>query len=445
MRMLPLMLPLAFLAMPGSRMVLAQDSTLDALLAEADASNPRLLSVRSMARAAEARIPQAGALPDPMVGLTFMNVPVASPTLGSDQMMTMTQLQVGSMVPWPGKLGLREEAARFRAEATDWDVEGVRNEVRADVRSAYYRVYFVDRALEVTQQNRALLEDLLELTRTLYGVGTGAQSEVLRAQVELAQLTDQEITLREQRVRAVAGLNALLGRPAETALATTRFPDDVRAAALAESSGGLRFSSTALSGLVPSGDSGPLPEVSELTALALESSPVLRAQRARTHAQSQALDLARTARLPDLNLSAAYSIRADRADLFSLMVSAPVPIFSGRKQDQAVIEQEAIVAEQDARHDALAVELGAEVASLAAGLHRIRDQLALLRDGILPQARAGLSSSTASYRVGRVDFLSLLDAQATLYRHELDFHRLLTDFATNLAALERAVGTEVLR
>jgi outer membrane protein TolC len=44
-----------------------------------------------------------------------------------------------------------------------------------------------------------------------------------------------------------------------------------------------------------------------------------------------------------------------------------------------------------------------------------------------------------------VDFLTLLDAQVTLYKVELDHHRLLADFAADLAALERAVGTEVIR
>jgi outer membrane protein TolC len=44
-----------------------------------------------------------------------------------------------------------------------------------------------------------------------------------------------------------------------------------------------------------------------------------------------------------------------------------------------------------------------------------------------------------------MDFLALLDAQVTLYRIELDYHRLLADFAGDNARLERAVGGEVLR
>ena len=38
-----------------------------------------------------------------------------------------------------------------------------------------------------------------------------------------------------------------------------------------------------------------------------------------------------------------------------------------------------------------------------------------------------------------------IDNQVTLYRHELDWWRLLTRFASDLADLERVTGQEVLR
>ena len=47
--------------------------------------------------------------------------------------------------------------------------------------------------------------------------------------------------------------------------------------------------------------------------------------------------------------------------------------------------------------------------------------------------------------VASVDFLTLVDNQATLFRHELDYHDLLAGFARDLAALEQTVGREVLR
>ncbi|MBT8335465.1 MAG: TolC family protein, partial [Gemmatimonadetes bacterium] len=366
--------------------------------------------------------------------------------LGSD-MMTMTKVQVGAQLPWPGKLSLREDVARFGAEAAGWELERARDRIRTEVKATYYQAYFVDRALEVTARNETLVSDFALLTSSKYAVGTGAQPDVLKAQVERSRLADQLIALREERTGLVARLNALLGRPTDTPLPSTELPEEVRAVALLSSTDELSFASATLSGVLPgsSDPSGPLQSVADLERQALEHNPTIQAHVRRVAAQERAVALAETAKLPDLSLTAAYSYRLGLGDFFEFMVSAPLPIFAGRKQDQAALEQAATLAEQQARYHAMVNDVNADIASLWADLQRARDQIVLLNEGILPQARTSLSSATASYQVGAVDFLTLLDSQVTLYRHELDYHRLLADFANNLAALERAVGTEVLR
>lgn len=418
---------------------------LTALLVEADGANREILGARRLAEAAAARVPQAGALPDPMLGAGLMNVPVRRPGIGND-MMTMAQLRMAAEIPWPGKLGLREDVARLEADAAAWEVERVRQRVRADVRSAYYRVYFLDRALDVTARNETLLTALASVTTARYGVGSATQPDVLRAQVERTRLSDQLVALREERVSTVARLNSLLDRPVTTPLTSTALPEAVRTAALVAGEDGPTFAAAALGDLVASaGSGGRLPPVAQLQRLALQHNPVLQAHVRRVAAQGHAVDLARIAERPDLSVTAGYSYRAGFGDFFDLMVSAPLPIFASRKQDQGVIEQTATLGEHEARHATMVNELNAEIASLAAKLTRTRTQLLLLDDAILPQATAGLEAATASYRVGRVDFLTLLDAQVSVFRHELDRYRLLADFAADLAALERAVGREVLR
>lgn len=431
---------------PDAPRALAREGDLTTLLVVADSANARIVAAERAAEAAAARVPQAGALPDPTLGVGLMNVPVADPGLGGE-MMTMTQVQVASRVPWPGKLPLREDVARLRAEAAEWDLERVRRDVRAEVKRLYYRVYFLDRALDVTGRNETLVGDLARLTASKYGVGTGAQPDVLKAQVEQSQLEDQLMALHEQRASAAARLNALLGRPIDAPLPATELPDEVRVAARASGPGATRFASAALADILPASGDGTeavLPPTSDLQRLAREHNPELQAHQRRVAAQERSVSLAEKAKLPDVHVSAAYGHRAGFGDLVNVMVSAPVPIFSGRKQDQAVREESATLAEHQAMHAAMVDQLNADIASLTAGLRRTRGQLALLEEGILPQARTALSSSTASYQVGSVDFLTLLDAQVTLYRHELSYHRLLADFASDLAALERAVGTEVL-
>ncbi len=420
---------------------------LPTVLEEAGASNPEILAARAAAEAAAARVPQAGALPDPVLGFALVNFPVADPSLGRE-MMTMTAIQLGEQFPWPGKLGLREDVARFQAEEAGWQTEQVRDRVLSEVKSAYYRVYFIDRALDVTSRNEGLVGDFAMLTSAKYRVGTGVQADVLKAQVERTRLEDQAVALREQRAGVVARLNALLGRPTETPLPAAELPDEVRAAALSGAFGDVRFASAALADVVPGHTEGAvpgIPSVAELQRLALQHNPMIQAHVRRVAAQERAAALARKAILPDINVTAAYSRRAEFGDFINLGVSFPLPLFAGRKQAQGVVEQEATLAQHRARHHAMVNEVNADIAALASELQRSRDQLVLLSEGILPQARTALSSATASYRVGGVDFLTLLDSQVGLYRHELDYHRLLADFATDLAALERAVGTEVLR
>jgi outer membrane protein TolC len=440
---------LAILAIPvaAATQQPGQDvTTLASLIAQAEANNPRILAAMNVAEAAEARVPQAGALPDPVLGVGVMNFPVADPSLSRD-MMTMTTVQLGGQFPWPGKLSLREEVAALMAEAARWEVERTRQEVLADVKATYYRVYFLDRALAVTGRNEVHVGDFARLTSAKYGVGTGAQPDVLKALVERTRLADQVVALAEERTSAVARLNALLGRPTDTPLPSADLPEGLRTAALEQESTVASFASASLPGLAAAdGQTAPgIPSVAELQRLALEHNPMIQAHVRRVAAQERALSLAEKAKLPDVSISLAYSRRADVGDFANVMVSAPLPVFSGRKQDQAVVEEAAVLADHRARHQVMVDQVDAEIASLAAGLQRAHDQLVLLNDGILPQARTSLSSATASYQVGRVDFLTLLDAQVTLYRHELDYHRLLFDFAADLAALERAVGTGVTR
>src|SRR6056297_3593584 len=154
----------------------AQDASLESLLSEADSANPSIAAARASAEAAAARISQAGAPPDPTLGVSLMNVPVADPSL-SREMMTMTQVQLGTRIPWPSRLSTSQSIASMRSEAAEWETRRVRDQVRYDVRAAYHELYFVDQALEVTRRNHGLLQDLAELSSSQYGVGTGAQAD----------------------------------------------------------------------------------------------------------------------------------------------------------------------------------------------------------------------------------------------------------------------------
>ena len=82
----------------------------------------------------------------------------------------------------------------------------------------------------------------------------------------------------------------------------------------------------------------------------------------------------------------------------------------------------------------------AELRTVLAELERSRTLMTLYRREILPAAEANVASSLASYRVGAVDFPTLVDAQLAVDRFRQDLHRLEADYAIAVAILEAAVG-----
>ena len=85
-----------------------------------------------------------------------------------------------------------------------------------------------------------------------------------------------------------------------------------------------------------------------------------------------------------------------------------------------------------------------EIVAALADYRRARDQLALFDDGILPQTGQAVASMLAGYQVSKVDFLTLVRTQVTLYNHELQRWRVLTQARQALARLAAAAGQETL-
>ncbi|HUF12303.1 MAG TPA: TolC family protein [Longimicrobiales bacterium] len=411
----------------------------DSLVAIALQVNPTLRAAERAIDAARARIGPAGAPPDPMVGVGIMNFPMSEPGFGD--FMTMTTIGVAQRLPFPGKLDLRRRAAELELRAAQARQEAARLDIETDVRIAWYELAFLERSLEVVEDNQALLVDLVGVTESRYGVGTGGQQDVLKARVETALLAEQAVALVEARRAALARLNALLDRPSATPVERPRIPERVARAAVSASPAEIRFTSAALG--ARAADS-PLPPLEELEERAIAGNPWLRAHEAEIAAHEVRVELAGRAHLPDFDLSLQYGQRMDRADMVSVMVSVPVPVNRGDRQDQEVAEAHAELAAMQAGHHEMVNELRATVAEHYARLERDRAQLALFVRSIVPQGRAALESATAAFQVGRADFMTVVENQATLYDYEIAYFRTLTDFAKGLAELERVVGAEVL-
>lgn len=386
----------------------------DALQIARDA-NPMLHAARASAAAAAERVGPAGALTDPQLQIGLMNR-MASEFGSVMDPMTMNQIQVMQMLPWPGKLGNAKRAARHRAAAADADADEQQRMLAATVRMAYFDVAYADRALAVMDRSRALLRDFTEIATTMYAVGTGIQQDVLRAQVEAARMSEEIVRMGQMRVAAAARLNALLGREATRPIPFVELLD-------------------------PPEDE--LPPLDTLLAWALASRPALRAGGERVAAAEASLTAARRELFPDFQVGFQYQRRPAYPDMVSLMIGFNIPLFAAARQLPMRREMAAMRDMADAELLNLRTETAARIIETRARAAQDRALGHLYRTAIVPQARAAVQAALGSYRVGRVSFMQLADNQMTVNRYEIEAFRLLADYHQAVGELEALVGREV--
>jgi outer membrane protein, heavy metal efflux system len=421
-----LLAPLTTLAQEGAATPLGE------LIAEAHRASPDIAAARSGARAAAARVPQAGALPDPMLSLGIQDIPVPELDFGMEGM-TMGMVQLGQRFPATGVRRARTAQAEAMRLAADQRLAQATLTVEARVKRAYYDLWFADRSLAVLDRNRALLEDLAHVASTRFAVGRVPQADVLRAQTEITRLDEQRAGVEAARSAALAELNELLRRPAGTVV-TAALPPAVHHLATARGESGL------FTAALPGQDAVPgIPPLAVLLERAA-GQPSVMAARAEHEAAVAGAEGARRELLPDVEVMLGYAVRQDRPSLATAMVSVPLPLWAGRKQRPRIHEAEAVEAQAVAQVDAELEATRAGITARHAELARSREQVTLLGEGVIPQAEATLESSLTAYQAGRLEFISLLEAQAALYRYEIELARRLADFGQALAALEEVVG-----
>lgn len=382
-----------------------------------DMGSPRLEAARQSAAAAEARIGPARTLPDPQLQIGLMNRKL--PGLGLQDPLGMNQIQLMQMIPTAGKLGLAGRVASAQAAATGERAEDVRWELRSRAAMAFYDLYQTDHSLQVAGETQRLLLDLAKTAEAMYAVGEGRQPDVLRAQVELARMSEEITRMRTMRVSMAARLNALLGQGPEVDVASPvlpAFPVD----------------------LLP---------LDSLERLALANRPMIRAGEQDLRAAESARRLARREIWPDLQVGLVYGQRpmdTGTERTMSFMLGFSLPVFAGGRQLAMRRETEAMRRMAAADLEGMRTETRGRVAELYADVVRARNLGALYRTTVLPQSDATTVSATAAYRVGGVDFMTLLDARMTVNKYRQDLYQLEAEEGKSLAELEMLIGQELL-
>lgn len=391
--------------------------TIDALIEEALNNNPRIQASYNNWKAAGFKITEVSALPDPMASFSGLGDPIETKIGPVDNKYSISQ-----MFPFPGKLGLKASSQGKSAEMLKEKYEALKREVIKNVKFLYYDLFWVDRAIQVTEEEKLILENLEKVAQRKYESNLASQQDVIKAQVELSRLIERLFQLKENRNNIEAMMNSILNRPQGTLLGRTVpvEPEDFKY------------------------------ELSQLRDMAKESRQELLMAGLEIEKAEHEKSLARLDYFPDFTLGVDYTQIGngyttqtdDGNDAWMAMVSINLPIWFNKLNAQLKGKKTMLeAAKKDYEGEKNSV--GYEVDNLYFKINTYKEIAGLYKTALVPQAEQAFEAARIGYETGKVDFLNWLDSERMLLQMRLAYYKAIVDYEKSIAYLERVVGRDL--
>lgn len=392
-------------------------TSLQELIQEALSKNPLLLSLSHQIIAQSARASWIKVKPDPYFtnSTNTDRYPFRYSSLGKDPM-NQVQFGLGQDFPFPGKLKLKGKVEFSELEKIKKDYDQVKLGLISRLKKAYYDLYFTTRSLEITEEVKIFLETLANTVKAKYEVGGGNQQDLLKAHLEVSKLIEQIETLKKNKESITSEINSIVVRPQGTEI------EDIEEVTKQK----INY------------------KVSELLELYKESYPLLLGQKALIEKSQYGIKLAKKEYFPDYSIEGGYGLRTGSLDpMYSVQVMTSLPIYYHLKQRKQVEEAQASLKAQEENYHSIIIEAERKIKDLYIQIEKNDTLIDLLQTGIIPQARLTLSASVAAYKVGKIDFLNVLDNIRALLTFQIDYYDRLTAYEKAIAELEPLLGREI--
>lgn len=333
------------------------------------------------------------------------------------------RLGIMQMFPWFGTLEARTDAAAATAKAARQRYEARKLALFQQTKHAFYEYAYLAKAVEIAEQNLALLSHFEQVAQARYRTAAAAHPDIIRAQIELATLEENLTSLREMRFPISEGLSAILNRP-EGALLPWPVREEAQLVTV---------------------------DIKQVEQTLLQSNPELKSIRFEMAAARSRAELADKRFYPNLSLGLDWIITDEARmpntwgsgrDPIVAMVSLNIPIWTDSykaQADQARSQIRRIRHEKEQKE----LDLAAEVSRTIFDLDDRRRKADLYSKILIPKAREMVRASEDAYRSGNLDFLSLIDAQRQQLMFELAYERSVTSHLQQQARLEQLLGSEI--
>lgn len=316
-----------------------------------------------------------------------------------------------------GERSARLDSATAIKEAVYNESEKTRQEIITGVKRAFYSLMAARQAKEVAEKNLARAENHLEMAKKRFSAGAVSKTDVLRAQVGVA---DAKLGLvrTESMISMFSGnLNAIMGIPVETDLDISGSPDDIRQ-----------------------------PEKKDLENAFVEARkkrPELKAALQKISAAQYGIEEAKAGFGPKLKAQANYGWEddewapSDKTWLAGLTVE--MPIFTGFAKTYNLAGKRAELRKEEAETIRLVQNVRQEVWNSYTKLNESY-QAYLASRSMQKEAEESHRSTWERYEAGASTITDLLDAQVSLAKAEAGVVTSKWDYFISEAEFKKAAG-----
>lgn len=184
--------------------------SIDSLVAEAVANNPKLKSLKYKIEASEKRSESIDNLPAPNLGIEFSQVPIKEINVFDKAI--SNSISLSQMFPLGGKLNAMAEVERKNTIVESDNYKSGKINLIAQVKMSYYNLWLIERKINIQEKSISLIQQLIVSAETYYYTNKISQADIFSLQSEIALYETQLVILENQKEAEIYKLNSLLGR-----------------------------------------------------------------------------------------------------------------------------------------------------------------------------------------------------------------------------------------
>ena len=327
--------------------------------------------------------------------------------------------------PFPGVLALKGRVVTQEVLASRERLEAARRDAVTAARKRHWQLWYLHRAVWITERTIGLLRELEQVSITRYEAGKTSFQDVIKVQLQGELLEERLTTLREKMLTTHMELREVLHLPPDTQIGVPRV----------------------------NLDEGEVPELASLYESALLHRQELRALRARLGKMDAMIEMAETALFPGFDVG--QSRFKDQA-IHQVGTQANQPAAAPGPAAAAAAGQpgkpwfgfrDSALREMRQKRLAMRDDLArlqdatlAEVRRKWFSLDRAAREKRLYLETVVQLSEAALEVSTSGYESDRVAFADVIASFTLWLDSNLALAEKRTAYGTSLAELQRTVG-----